>query len=137
MEIPQQHLVSCSNHIVVPYIFNLAKIQELISSVAPRQIHSNCSFVVDIGQLAHPGDILSDEMGSWKQTDTSKKNYTLKKDQNDMVKSIQCTKPNTVNAITVTRRTYINKSDTSLHKVLVSIDFPTSTHHLVLCVIPF
>ena len=76
VEVPQSLLKDTNNVELVPFMLNCTKNHEhLILSVAPRNINSNCKFLVYLTKLLNPGDILSDALGSWNQT-YSKKSCT-------------------------------------------------------------
>ena len=99
--------------------------------VLPRLIDSSppiLLFLVDLSQLNHQQDIFSDELGAWKQTDTSRKSYRLLKDHSG-VTGITSTKDQNPDTLFVTRRPYINKSDKTLHKVLVNVEFSNGDSH--------
>ena len=120
---------------MVPFLTNaLNSHKHLISSnifdICPRLIDSNSLFLVDLSKLTHPQDIFSDELGAWKQTDTSRKSYRLLKDPSG-VTDITSTKDKNPDTLFVTRRPYVNKSDKTLHKVPVNVEFSNwDTHKL-------
>ena len=93
--------------------------RNIISFTTPKKIKSNCYFIVDINRLNHPVDILSDELGAWKQTDTSKKYNLIIKKYDNVTKINQGNKAN--HDIVTIRRTNNNLSDNSLHKTVVII----------------
>ena len=107
--------------------------KHLISSTCPRLIDSNSLFLVDLSKLTHPQDIFSDALGAWKQTDTSRKCYRLLKDPSG-VTGIISTKDQNPDTLFVTRRPYINKSDKTLHKVLVDVEFSNGDSHKLIFV---
>ena len=54
------------NQALMPVLLNATYIYSLlISTDNPRNINSNCCFLVDLEKLSDPGDILSDVMGAW------------------------------------------------------------------------
>ena len=80
IEISSLLLKDGSNTELVPFLLNCkTQNSNIISFTTPKKIKSNCYFIVDINRLNHPEDILSDELGAWKKTDTSKKYYLIMK----------------------------------------------------------
>ena len=122
IDIPSILLQDSGNRELVPFLMNCEKENiNIISSCAPKKIKSNCSFIVNLSQLRHPKDIFSDELGAWRQTDTSKKYYFLVKRNDSVIKLNKADERE--NDILVIRRTYKNHSDDSLHKTVVSIKY--------------
>ena len=122
MELPNQLLKNSNNDQVLPLLVNIPRsYPERISSVPPRKISTNCKFVVDLNLLDHPEDVMCDALGAWRQTETSKKMYTVHKNVQGHVTSTSVCKNVEAEHILVTRRPFLNKSDESLHKVVVSL----------------
>ena len=88
--------------------------------------------MVNLNRLKHPEDILSDELGAWRQTETSNKFYIVSRNPGGLVTGIQICKCGTTGSILVTRRPYVNKSDGSLKKVIVNIKCGNVSHPIVL-----
>ena len=123
-------LKDISNTDLVRFLLNCKTYnRNIISFTTPEKVKSNCYFIVDINQLNHPEDILSDELGAWKQTDTSKKYYLIIKKYGNDTKINQGNKAN--HDIVTIRRTYKNFSDNSLHKTVVSIQYHDEIFELV------
>ena len=104
----------------------------LISTVPPRNIDSDSMFMVNLNRLKHPEDILSDQLGTCRQTETSDKFYIASRNPGGLVTGIQICKRGTTGSILVTRRPYVNKSDGSLKKVIVNIKCGEVSHPILL-----
>ena len=76
--LPKRLTKSTDNNLIVPLLMNAEeKHIQYISSTNPRDIAHNVAFIVDLNQLKHPEDLLCDDLGSWKQSETSKKFYLV------------------------------------------------------------
>ena len=130
--LPPYNLKNTNNDIIVPFLLNVrAKQPDVISTVPPRRIDNNCMFIIDLSKIDHPEDVFSDELGVWKQTETSKKKYTARKSDDGFVKQILVSKCQAEDQITVVRRPFVNKSDNTLRKVVVSINDVNGQYNLV------
>ena len=130
VELPQHMLKDTGNIEVVPFLMNVnVSHPEIITTVPPRDIYTNCNFIVDLDELLHPEDVLSDGLGAWKQTDTCKKPYTTK-NSNGVVISVTACKKGSEDVCAV-RRTYRNVSDNTLRRVIVQLESETFNHRVV------
>lgn len=88
---------------------------ELISKMVPCGLQQNASLLIDLDALEARADIYSDDCGVWVQKACKTKYFTtrglnkvLREEQGD---------------ITVRRRSYVNKSCPSFHKLMVTIEY--------------
>ena len=107
-DIPPGMVKNSHNEEVVKLLLNVFKSNPLvISNVVPRNIQSNSMFVVDLSKLEHPDDVFSDDLGSWKQTDTSKKFYRLREEDSSV--SVICNiKTKMVDSVSITLAYEVN-----------------------------
>ena len=116
----QDKLSSAANDVLIPFLLNIrTTYPDLISSVPPSHVSTNCDFVIDLLRLKHPKDVMSDELGAWDQTNTSRKYYNIHNSSSDCNQFSMAKKTNY--DIEVTRRSYSNKSDKTLKKTMVSV----------------
>ena len=121
------------NESVVPLIMNSPTLhQKLICSTHPRAVEKTVSFLVDLDELKHPQDLLSDDVGSWNQTNASKKKYLVTRYDNGTVCNIQfCKTDGSDDIIEVHRRSFVNCSDDTFHKLIVNILIGGNVFHIV------
>ena len=78
-------------------------------------------------------DVLCDDLGAWKQSETRGKCYEVHKDKSGLVLKVSRCNEKTKGRVTVTRRPFKNQSDPTLHKVLVNVtNHDMSNHNIVL-----
>ena len=66
------------NDTIVPVILNtFFMFNHLVSTAPPRSIRNNSAFLVDLDKFEDAGDLLCDYLGSWMQTKTSTKKYSI------------------------------------------------------------
>ncbi|XP_066919345.1 uncharacterized protein [Clytia hemisphaerica] len=117
--------ISSDNHSLVPVLLSAQKDHpEQISSVVPTRISSNVSFLIDLSKLSHPEDVLCDDFGAWKQTDTSTKYYLSSSHQ--LIKTDK-----TEDSLKVIRRNYKCLSDETLRKLIVSVSTKEGQHPIL------
>ena len=92
--------------------------KEKIRSV-PLSVDSNVSFLVDIGSLGHPKDLLCDACGVWTQTNTKKKFFNVL--DGHIIESSISEHFGRINTIKVTRLSYINSAATDFHRIVLFI----------------
>lgn len=102
---------------------------EFIASTHPVLIDKNVSFIINLDDLIHPEDLLSDDLGAWEQTKTRSKWYVVKKNANEEVCGVTKVADKLPGSYQVCRRPYINKSDRSLKKCIVNVMSPDSSHY--------
>ena len=124
LAIPNNCLEAAGNDIVVPIMLNATGLYRgHISTVQPRSVENNVSFIVDLDCLEDPEDLLSDDLGSWVQSRTSTNFYSIEKDKGGIVTNVRSGSSHEIEeTIKVTRRPFINKSDCSLKKTVVNIE---------------
>ena len=131
--IPQNLLKNANNDQIATVMLNMSRNPELVSIVPPNAINTNCMFIVNLDELKDPEDILCDDLGAWRQTETSKKLYAVEKDLNGEVIAVvpRNRQPTTKEEIEIIRRPFVNVSDHSLRKVVVSIIYGEKLHNFV------
>ena len=128
--IPSAVLSEFTNNEVVPFIMNAERFHgHLIASTNPVRVENNVCFLVDLDQLQEPEDLLSDDLGSWNQSKTAVKKYLLTKGKVDYITKITKQADHAEGGHSVYRRTFLNKSDSSLRKTIVNVVHPDGRHH--------
>ena len=116
-------LEQLENPFVVPLIMNCKRDNKhLISSKVPFAIEENASFLIDLDKLPSRKDVYSDDNGSWILNGSRSKFYTVGRDGNGQVVSLNKCKESEAD-ITVRRRPYICKSCPEYHKTMISIEY--------------
>lgn len=127
--VPFETLNDYSNHGIIPFVINANKAHpELIAKTHPIHVENNVCFIVDLDELQDPEDLLCDDLGSWEQSKTAKKKYILTW-RDGLVTKISKLPEHQEDGHCVYRKTFINKSDSTLCKTIVNIVLPTSQHH--------
>lgn len=102
---------------------------ELIASAHPVRIDKNASFIINLDDLKHAEDLLSDDLGAWEQTKTRSKWYLVRTEENGEVTSVTKVTDRLPGSYQVCRRPYTNKSDRSLKKCIVNVIDPKGSHY--------
>ena len=95
--------------------------EKYICSSVPSDISKNVCFILNENKLGHWKDAMSDNMGTWRQTCTSKK-YVKYGDG-----AYRITLDDT-NSIRVFRYQYVNQSSPDLHRIIIRIQ-PLPGHY--------
>lgn len=115
---------SLENPYVIPLLMN-CKVDnpELISSRVPLTVQDNATFIIDLDSLANRKDVFSDDNGAWLMKGNRVKFYSLVKDSDGQVTSLERVSAEDSADIFVRRRPYICKSCPEFHKTIVSIEY--------------
>lgn len=115
---------SLENPYVIPLFMN-CKVDnpELISSRVPLTVQDNATFIIDLESLANRKDVFSDDNGAWLMKGNRVKFYSLVKDSDGQVTSLERVSAEDSADIFVRRRPYICKSCPEFHKTIVSIEY--------------
>ena len=89
----------------------------------------NICFLVYLDQLQEPEDLLSDDLGSWNQSKTAVKKCVLTTQKGDNITKITKQPAYAEGCYSIDRRTFVNKSDSSLQKTIVNLVHPDGGHH--------
>ena len=98
---------------------------ELVCTKHPSQININCSFVVDTSKLLHPGDLMCDDCGTWKQTKTATTCLHIRFEDNGSVQSVQSCPGLAKRKYTLVRRHYTCKSSPDLSRHISILKDPS------------
>lgn len=95
---------------------------DFICKRLPISVDCNSVFVVDMSQLAHPRDIVCDDMGSWKWGGSYR--VWLEVDEIGCVKILGKKLPEKSDLpfYRVWKRYYVNKSSPDLKKLVITIE---------------
>ena len=115
---------SLENPYVIPLLMN-CKVDnpEQISSRVPLTVQDNATFIVDLDSLANRKDVFSDDNGAWLMKGNRVKFYSLVKDSDGQVTTLERVSAEDSADIFVRRRPYICKSCPEFHRTIVSIEY--------------
>ena len=128
--VPENLCGSNDNDVILPLLLNANQLhKELIGTTVPTNINKNARFLINLDELQDPEDLLSDSLGSWRQTKTTRKWYYINKNEDDIVTKIRKMPDKTSGAYVVCRRPFINASDDTLRKTIVDVQLPDGKNH--------
>ena len=96
---------------------------ELVSNAVPCGIQQNASRLINLDALEEREDIYSDDNGVWVQNACKTKYFTTTHTTDDHVLGLTRVSREEQGDVTVRRRSYVNKSCSSYHKLMVTIEY--------------
>ena len=110
-------LESLENPFVVPLMMNCKNDnKELISSSVPHAIQENATLLIDLNKLPNRKDVFADDNGVWTMKGSRSKSYSVEKDANGQVISLNKSQENA--DIIVRRQPNVCKSCPKYHEQL-------------------
>ena len=115
---------SYENPFIVPLLMNCRKDNlELVSKMVPCGIQQNASLLIDLDALEERDDIYCDDNGVWMQKACKTKYFATRMAADNRVVGLTKVSREEEGDITVRRRSYVNKSCSTFHKLMVTIEY--------------